>query len=113
VQGLTEEIKLVSRLVRIYNKLMFKEKTIAATEFKAKCLAILDELEPNGVVVTKHGRPIARVLPINPHGNERFVGSMRGKIKIHGDIFSTGMDWNAESGHAHHRRPVKRRPKRR
>ena len=91
---------------------MLKEKTIAATEFKAKCLAILDNLDPNGVVVTKRGRPIAKVLPVNPHGNERFVGSMKGKIKIHGDIFSSGIQWNAESGHSYGGRSVKRRPKR-
>jgi prevent-host-death family protein len=42
---------------------MLKEKMISATEFKAKCLGILDRLEPNGVVITKHGLPIAKVLP--------------------------------------------------
>jgi antitoxin (DNA-binding transcriptional repressor) of toxin-antitoxin stability system len=91
---------------------MFKEKTIAATEFKAKCLAILDDLDPKGVVITKHGLPIARVLPINPHGNERFVGSMKGKIKVHGDLFTTGIHWDAESRHSHRRRPAERRSKR-
>ena len=88
---------------------MFKQKTIAATEFKAKCLGILDELGPDGVVVTKHGRPIAKVLPVNPHGNDRFIGSMKGKIKIKGDLLSTGMNWNAESRHAYRRRDPKRR----
>jgi len=91
---------------------MFKEKLIAATEFKAKCLAILDDLEPSGVVVTKHGRPIAKILPISPHGNDRFIGSMKGKIKVHGDIFTTGVDWNAESRHPHRSRSAKRRSKR-
>jgi prevent-host-death family protein len=91
---------------------MLKEKTIAASEFKAKCLALLDDLEPGGIIVTKHGRPIAKVLPINPHGNERFIGSMKGKIKVHGDILTTGIDWNAESRHSHTRRPAKRRAKR-
>jgi prevent-host-death family protein len=92
---------------------MFKEKTIAATEFKARCLAILDDLEPNGIVVTKHGRPIAKVLPIKPHNNERFIGSMKGKIRVHGDLFTTGLDWDAESRHSHTGRAAKRRTKRR
>ena len=92
---------------------MFKEKTIPATEFKAKCLAILDDLDPNGVVVTKHGRPIAKVVPINPGGNERFIGSMKGKIQIHGDIFTTGINWDAESRYSHRRRAAQRRSKRR
>ena len=90
---------------------MYRQKTIAATEFKAKCLGILDELGPDGVVVTKHGRPIAKVLPVNPYGNDRFIGSMKGKIKIKGDLFSTGIDWNAESGHSHRRSTAKRRAK--
>ena len=90
---------------------MFKERTIAATEFKAKCLGILEDLEPGGIVVTKHGRPVAKVLPISPHGNEQFIGSMKGKIKIKGDLFSTGIDWDAESGHPHRGRAPKRRTK--
>ena len=92
---------------------MLKEKTIGATEFKAKCLSILDELEPAGIVITKHGRPIAKVVPVSPHGNERFIGAMKDKIKIHGDIFATGMTWNAESRHSHISRHAKRRVKRR
>jgi prevent-host-death family protein len=92
---------------------MLKEKTIGAAEFKAKCLAILEDLDPSGIVVTKHGRPIAKVIPISPHGNERFIGSMKGRIRIHGDIYSTGLDWHAESGHTHSSSPAKRRAKHR
>ncbi len=40
------------------------EKTITATEFKAKCLRLLDDLEPAGLIITKRGRPVARVLPV-------------------------------------------------
>ena len=93
--------------------IVFKEKIIPATEFKAKCLAILDDLDPSGVVVTKHGRPIARILPINPHGNERFIGSMKGKIRIQGDIFTTGTDWDVESRYSRTRRAAQRRSKHR
>ena len=41
-------------------------RTIAAGEFKAKCLAILDEVGAGAgeVVVTKHGRPVAKVVPL-------------------------------------------------
>ena len=38
-------------------------KQIPATEFKAKCLALLDRVGPEGVVITKHGRPVARLVP--------------------------------------------------
>ena len=69
---------------------MLKDRTISATEFKAKCLSILEQLDSRGIVVTKHGRPLARVLPARPHTNERLIGSMKGRIKVKGDIFSTG-----------------------
>jgi prevent-host-death family protein len=74
-----------------------KEKTISATEFKAKCLEILDHLDREGVVVSKRGKPIARVIPYSSMETRELIGSMKGKIKIKGDIFSTGIKWNAES----------------
>ena len=71
-------------------------KTIGASQFKEKCLAILEELTPEGLVITKHGRPVATVLPI-PSSPRDLIGSMKGKIKINGDISSTGQRWDAES----------------
>ena len=71
------------------------EKTITATEFKAKCLKILDELGPQGIVVTKRGKPVARVTPATTVDHERFYGCMKDEIVIKGDIFSTGRKWNA------------------
>ena len=73
-----------------------KEITISAAEFKAKCLRILDELGPAGVLITKRGRPIARVLPAITTENAKLIGSMKGSIQIKGDLFSTGVEWNAE-----------------
>jgi prevent-host-death family protein len=90
---------------------MLKERVLTATEFKAKCLNILDRLEPGGVVITKRGHAVARVIPMNAGTNERLIGSMKGKIKIKGDILSAGMEWNAESGYAHRRSAPKRRSK--
>lgn len=75
-----------------------KVKTISASEFKAKCLKILDELEPQGITITKHGRPVAKLAPIRRTGSADLIGCMKGKIKIKGNIFSTGIKWNAESG---------------
>ena len=74
-----------------------KEQIIPISEFKAKCLKILDRLGPQGLTVTKRGRPIAKVTPIEPGGIAKYYGCMKGKIKIKGDIFSTGSKWNAES----------------
>ena len=69
---------------------------ISASKFKEQCLSLLDHLDPDGIVVTKHGRPVARVIPADSDCAS-LIGSMKGKIKIAGDVFSTGVDWNAES----------------
>jgi len=74
-----------------------REKTLSATEFKAKCLHILDHLGPGGLIITKHGRPVARVTPVSHVDNSKLFGNMKGKIRILGDIFSTGEKWDAES----------------
>jgi len=74
-----------------------KVKTISASEFKAKCLQIFDELEGDGIVIEKRGKPVAKVIPFGPSDNSVLMGSMKGAIKVNGDIFSTGIKWNAES----------------
>jgi len=70
-------------------------KTLTATEFKAKCSQILDHLEPAGLIITKRGRPVARVTPYVD--NSKLIGSMKDEIEVLGDIFSTGEKWEAES----------------
>lgn len=74
-----------------------KRREISATELKAKCLRILDELGAEGIVITKHGKPVAELRPIPTKLNSDLIGSMKGKIRVHGDIFSTGVQWDAES----------------
>ena len=73
------------------------DKTISATEFKAKCLKILDRLESQGIVITKRGHPVAKVTPFHSVDNSKLIGSLKGKIVIKGNIFSTGRKWNAQS----------------
>ena|SRR3989442_3804062 len=87
-----------------------KEKYISASEFKAKCLRILEDLDPQGIVITKRGQPIARVIPVVSDDNQSLLGSLRGKIEVKGELFSTGVRWDAESRHTHVRRAPKRRP---
>ncbi|HXT14375.1 MAG TPA: type II toxin-antitoxin system prevent-host-death family antitoxin [Gemmatimonadaceae bacterium] len=69
-------------------------KRIAAAKFKEQCLAILDHLEDDGIVVTKHGRPVARVLPFRDEPGA-LIGSLRGRVTVKGDIRSTGVAWDA------------------
>jgi prevent-host-death family protein len=73
-----------------------KKGTMGAAEFKEKCLALLDEVGPEGIVVTKHGKPVAKLIPIQAASKE-LIGSLRDKIRIHGDILTTGTAWDAES----------------
>lgn len=63
--------------------------TISATEFKAKCLELMDSVSQTGVpvVVTKRGRPIAMLAPVRPSRNT-LRGIMKGRMRILGDIVS-------------------------
>jgi prevent-host-death family protein len=67
-----------------------------ASTFKQQCLALLDHLSPEGILITKHGRPVARVVPASS-GCAELIGSMKGKIRIKGKILSTGVRWDAQS----------------
>jgi prevent-host-death family protein len=69
-------------------------KKVAAAKFKEQCLSILDHLEPEGVVITKHGKPVARLLPVE-HASADLIGSLRGKTRVKGDVESTGVKWDA------------------
>ena len=71
-------------------------KTIGAAKFKEQCLALLDQLDAEGLVVTKHGRPVARVLPYERRF-ESLIGSLKDKIGVHGDLLSTETRWNADA----------------
>jgi prevent-host-death family protein len=68
-----------------------KEKEIAVSKFKAKCLGLLDEVQTSGqeIIVTKYGKPVAKVVPLDEdkEGLERF-NKARESIKIKGDIVS-------------------------
>lgn len=71
-------------------------KKINASKFKEQSLSILDNLSPEGIIITKHGKPVAKLIPIE-QPSSALIGSLKKKIKIKGDIFSSGVRWNAES----------------
>jgi prevent-host-death family protein len=71
--------------------------TIPAGEFKAKCLKLLDKVaeDRQPLVITKHGRPVAEVVPIRSEQRD-IVGSMKGSVTILGDIISPlDVEWDA------------------
>jgi prevent-host-death family protein len=64
---------------------------IAISEFKAKCLSLLEEVSKTKTPlrVTRRGKPLADVIPASPEAEERsWIGSMSGTIDIVGDIVS-------------------------
>jgi prevent-host-death family protein len=71
-------------------------KEIAAAKFKEKCLAILDEVDEEGIVITKRGKPVAKLIPISAESSE-LIGALKDKLRITGDILSTGARWDAQS----------------
>ena len=73
-------------------------ETVPATRFKAQCLALLDRVGPDGIVITKHGKPVARLLPVIVD-SLGLIGILKGKIRIKGDIRSTDLRWDAEPRH--------------
>ena len=82
--------------VQSYPKGM-KENTVTASEFKAKCLRLLDEVAEHGnnLIITKRGRPIARVAPVTAR-HKKMWGSWEGIVKIKGDIVNFHDDWPEE-----------------
>ena len=70
-------------------------KQIAAAKFKEQCLSLLDEVDQDGLVITKRGKPVARLIPIGAD-SASLIGALAGKLRIKGDILSTGVHWNAQ-----------------
>ena len=71
-------------------------KTIGAAKFREQCFALLDQLDAEGLIVTKRGKPVARVIPCDQQC-AGLIGSLRHKNKIHGDIFATGLRRNPDA----------------
>jgi len=75
-----------------------KELTLPVTEFKAKCLHLLDQVARQGdsLVITKRGRPVARVVPVSSAAKP-LRGSWKNVFKAHGDLvqFDTAEDWES------------------
>jgi prevent-host-death family protein len=72
-------------------------KIIKASEFKAKCLALMDEVARTGerVIITKKGQPIAELGPHKTETKDAF-GILKGRLKIVGDIMSPiDVEWDA------------------
>ena len=86
-------------------------KRYAAAKFKEQCLSILDRVDPEGILVTKHGKPVAKLVPVGG-GVADLIGSMKGRLRIKRAIRSTGIKWDAESRHPRPAARARRRAQR-
>ena len=73
-------------------------RTIKASEFKARCLKLMDEVAETGepLVITKNGRPVAQIAPIVARP-KTLRGLHKGQVKIKGDIIEPlDVEWEAD-----------------
>ena len=71
-------------------------KQIPAARFKERCLSLLDEVDAEGIVITKRGKPVARLIPFDT-GSASLIGSLKDKVKLSGRLLSTGVKWDSQS----------------
>jgi prevent-host-death family protein len=76
-------------------------KSFKATDFKAGCLALLDEVARSGetITITKRGKPVAQLIPVRPANLRYPQDGLRGTVQILGDIVSPVLDpdnWEVE-----------------
>jgi len=72
---------------------------MSATEFKAQCLALMDRVNKTGeeIVITKHGKPVAKLIALREQPWEPAFGSMKGTVQILGDIVAPDFpDWDVD-----------------
>lgn len=75
--------------------IIFLMETMAISKFKATCLAVLEKVRRTGkpILVTRFGEPIAEVIPPTKVENpKRQLGTLRGTLRIAGDIVSPAAD---------------------
>lgn len=79
-------------LTMVYNSdQVIAMEEIPISEFKAKCLALLEQVRKTKkpIRITRHGKPIAEVIPPSPvQDRSAWIGSLEGSMKFLGDIIS-------------------------
>ena len=76
---------------------MKTQKTVPATEFKAHCLALLEQVRKTrqALLVTRHGKPVVEISPYVPKDRGR-VNPLKGSIAYQGDLISPiDEDWDS------------------
>ena len=77
---------------------MVAAMNMTITQFKAKCLGVIEQVqkEKSSVLITRHGRPAAELVPINASPRGELFGRAKNSTIIVGDLMNTGELWDAE-----------------
>lgn len=89
---------------------------IAAAEFKAKCLKLMDEIAKTRkpITITKRGKPVAKLVPVDPEPRKPLFGCMAGTVKFEGDILAPlDVEWESVAETEPNLYPRKRKSRRR
>lgn len=73
-------------------------KEISASRFKAQCLSLMDDVAASGdeIVITKKGKPVAKLGPYRSPGKKGVYGLFKGEVRIVGDILAPlDVEWEA------------------
>ena len=71
-------------------------RAIEASDFRRECLALLDKLPPEGILITRHGHPLAKLVPVKQSCAD-LIGTGSVLYDNDDDLLSTGDRWDAES----------------
>jgi prevent-host-death family protein len=69
-------------------------KSVSISEFKAKCLGLIEQVDKTRqpLRITRHGRPVAELIPAGPDRKRKFLGDMEGTVEFLGDVVSPVID---------------------
>src|SRR6185437_17090365 len=85
-------------------------RTLNVSDFREQCLQLLDGLPADGILITKRGRPVAKITPV-PSSCSNLIGSVKDLTSNpEDDLFSTGVAWDAESGYSYSGKSVRGKP---
>ena len=93
--GVAQDVQFVQMAERSYRI----KKRLSVSECRQHLPLVVDRLPAQGVVITKRGRPVAKLIPLGSGtvDNRPLFGALAGVLRVQGDIFGTGDRWNAES----------------
>lgn len=91
---------LIKNWTSMTGHIMIWRMQLSAAEFKTKCLSLMDMVQETQeeVIITKHGKPVAKLVTIKDNTAARLFGYLKGRIQENEDIVpSLGLRWDADS----------------